>query len=373
MLKDHALKMNPIIAPGLCVSALKRAGITELFVTATQLPGEAETAMFERAAEAVNKQHSRVLRQDVFHQAGLQQAALDATRAILGPVAWPVTWIVDSSGTAPLTGMFLHAVSGVHVDTISLDNRILGCVYEDQYARHVELGDLRDDRNGHDRAEQTTRVFHQMTAALVAADMDFSNVLRTWFYNDDILDWYDNFNRVRTSFFDEHCMFERMVPASTGIGAPNATGAALTAGLVAAAPKLDVVSIQTVPSPLQCPAMDYGSSFSRAVELATPTHRRLWISGTASIDSDGNTVYLNDPAAQVDWTMKVVENILQSRNMAWENVVQSIAYFRDPTDASLLSAWLHEHHLPPIPAILTNCTICRDDLLFEIEVAAVGC
>ena len=38
-----------------------------------------------------------------------------------------------------------------------------------------------------------------------------------------------------------------------------------------------------LPSPLQCPALEYGSSFSRAAELRTPGWRRVVVSGTASI------------------------------------------------------------------------------------------
>ena len=66
-----------------------------------------------------------------------------------------------------------------------------------------------------------------------------------------------------------------------------------------------------VPSPLQCPALDYGSSFSRAVELVAGDHRRLFVSGTASISPEGHTLHVGDVDAQVARTMEVVEAMLE--------------------------------------------------------------
>ena len=56
--------------------------------------------------------------------------------------------------------------------------------------------------------------------------------------------------------------------------------------------------------------MDYKKSFSRAVQVRGGHLRRLFISGTASIDKDGNSVYLQDTSAQINRTMEVVEAIL---------------------------------------------------------------
>jgi len=93
------------------------------------------------------------------------------------------------------------------------------------------------------------------------------DTLRTWFYLDDSLDWYGDFNRWRDELFRREKVFEKRVPASTGIGAANAEGSAILAGLLAVTFKDSQASARTVPSPLQCSALDYGSSFSRALEL----------------------------------------------------------------------------------------------------------
>jgi enamine deaminase RidA (YjgF/YER057c/UK114 family) len=193
-----------------------------------------------------------------------------------------------------------------------------------------------------------------MEAVLDSGGMAFSDVLRTWFYNDNILGWYREFNGVRTKFFQEKKVFEGLLPASTGVAGRNALGAF------------------EVPSPLQSSATQYGSSFSRAVELELPDLRRLYISGTASIDAQGKTVFLGDCAAQVRQTMEIVQAILQSREMDWGDVTRALVYFKRGADAPLFEKYRQEDGVPAFPAIVVENDICREDLLFEIEVDAIA-
>ena len=210
-----------------------------------------------------------------------------------------------------------------------------------------------------------------MEAGLASQRMAFSNVLRTWFYNDDILAWYREFNGVRNTFFRERGVFSGMMPASTGVAGRNAIEAGLISGLIAVEAKDPAVKAFAVPSPLQSSAADYGSSFSRAVELDLPDCRRLYVSGTASIDRSGKTVFLGDCRAQVRQTMEVVQAILRSRGMDWTDVTRSLVYFKRAPDASLFEAYRKDAGLPLFPAVVVENDICRDDLLYEIEVDAI--
>jgi enamine deaminase RidA (YjgF/YER057c/UK114 family) len=210
-----------------------------------------------------------------------------------------------------------------------------------------------------------------MESALGLVGMDFSNVFRTWFYLDDILEWYDQFNAVRNQFFKEHSVYDGLVPASTGVGGSNSSGTAVVADLLAIQPKLPTVRLQAVPSPLQCPALQYGSSFSRAVQLELPKQRRLYVSGTASIAPDGQTCHVGDVRRQVGLTMDVVAAILNSRQLGWEDVTRVIGYFKHTEDAPEFNRYCRERRLPEMPVIIAKNDICRDDLLFEIEADAV--
>jgi enamine deaminase RidA (YjgF/YER057c/UK114 family) len=253
-----------------------------------------------------------------------------------------------------------------------MQGRVAGSTFSAAGVRYCRLGGLTQDDITATRTIQTRAVFDQMQTALRAVDMDFSNVVRTWFYNDKMLEWYAEFNAVRTAFFKEHGVFDGLVPASTGIGGRNGAGAALTGGLLAVQAVGRAAPATVVPSPLQCPAPVYGSSFSRAVEVATPGVRRLFVSGSASIDAEGNSVHLDDIDAQMTLTFQVVQAILESRGMGWHDLTRAIAYFKHHGDASRMAGFCRAHGIPTAPFLLSNNDICRDDLLFEIEVDATA-
>lgn len=69
--------------------------------------------------------------------------------------------------------------------------------------------------------------------------------------------------------------------------------------------------------------------------------------------------------------MEVVQAILESRGMGWADTSRAIAYFRNIEDAPLLDKYCKENRLPRMPIAVAHGDICRDDLLFEIEVDAV--
>ncbi|MBI4875148.1 MAG: translation initiation inhibitor [Acidobacteria bacterium] len=295
-------------------------------------------------------------------------------RAAGGPPAeWPVTWLLGNGvGRAAPAVSHVHAVSGAPVSRLRLEGEVVGALFEDQDIRYCLLGNLRPPDIGAPRPDQARAVLERMERALETAGMGMTDVVRTWFFLDRILDWYGDFNSVRTAFFDERNLFAGVLPASTGVGAANAAGAALVADAVAMQSKKGRLDWVGVPSPLQCPATDYRSSFSRAVEIRLPAHRLLYVSGTASITPDGRTAHVGDLEGQIALTMDVVEGILQSRGMSWASVSRGIAYFQDAGGAPCLDRYCRERGRALPPIAVSSADICRDDLLFEIEVDAIA-
>jgi enamine deaminase RidA (YjgF/YER057c/UK114 family) len=346
--------------------SISRGGVDELLVTAVPGDGADPGGMFGQAMEAVRAADACVISQDVFGASGAHKAGREALTRVCGEIDWPVTWV--EGGTA--AGTHLHAVSGVPVERIAHEDRIVGSVFESEFCRFCRLGDIRADASL-SRTEQAREAFETMETLLDRAGMDFSHVVRTWLYLEDILSWYEDFNQVRTGFFTERGVFEGVVPASTGVGGRDPAGAAVVADAVAVRPKAGSVRISPVTSPLQCPATEYDSSFSRAVEIDAPGCRQLLISGTASIDSDGRSAHRGDVGEQIELTMKVVHAILESRRMGWGDVTRAVAYLKHESDASVLERYRREH-LPAAPMITVENDICRDELLFEIEVDAVS-
>jgi enamine deaminase RidA (YjgF/YER057c/UK114 family) len=250
-------------------------------------------------------------------------------------------------------------------------NQIVEQCYQDDYACYCRISNLLPPDKTAGREEQTYAVFQSMQTVLRGCDMQFTDIVRTWFFIDHILGWYDKFNRVRTKFMTENNVFEKILPASTGVGAANTSGAALIASALAIKPKTGLFTIQTIPSPLQCPALDYESSFSRAVETACPTHRVLYVSGTASINAEGISLYEGDAARQIEFTMQVVDSLLRSRGMNWTDVSRGVAYFKRRKDTELFRRYCLDSRIPPLPLTFSISDICREELLFEIELDAV--
>lgn len=362
-------------SPGLKVITLNRESCQEHYITSVPQRAESLESLLQRASAAAREGNAQVLSQEVFCMSDKDKTnppprTNNGPEPSLGSSHGPVTWL-ENKHDANLCGTHLWAISGTDVKQLEVDGRTVGSVFEDGRAQYCRLGGLLPEDASRSRSEQAAGMFEQMEALLQANGIEFGHVLRTWFYNYNILDWYDDFNEVRNGFFRKKRVFEGLVPASTGVGGHNTAGTALAAGLLAVRAMGKDVRAFAVASPLQFPALEYGSSFSRAVELDLPDHRRLYVSGTASIDSSGKTVHVGDPAGQVKLTMEVVHAILESRGMDWANVVRSLAYFKHAKDAPIFEEYRTVNGVPKFPVVVVENDICRDELLFEIEVDVI--
>jgi len=283
----------------------------------------------------------------------------------------PITWVEGGAcHHAPIAGLQVQTFSGP-VERIVVNGRSVGSVFTDGGARQCVIGGLGPDDQTGSRAEQTARTLGNLQSALARAGFELADVVRTWYYLDDILAWYDDFNRVRTGIYS-HVKFKTgSLPASTGIGARNPAGAALTLAAWAYRPRSGRAYAAEVASPLQCPAPAYGSSFSRAMEMATNSGRQLFVSGTASIAPGGKTRWVDNMRKQVELTMEVVLAILGSRGFTLNDLSRATAYFRHAADAAVFAEWLATRRLTRLPIVSAEAHICRDDLLFELEAEAI--
>jgi enamine deaminase RidA (YjgF/YER057c/UK114 family) len=366
----HAVNLQKSVSPVLEIITLKRKTCQEYFITVVPEGTECMESLFQRVAEAVQENKAQVVSQEVFGILDKNGSSMQALKHALGRFEGPVIWLEDGHAMN-LYGTHIWAVSGIPVKRLELDGRMVGSLFEDDYAQYCHLDGLLPRDASQSQSKQAAEIFEQMDTVLLANGMDFNHVLRTWFYNDDILDWYSDFNEVRDSFFHKKQVYERLVPAGTGVGGRNATGTALVSGMLAVKAKNEGVRASVVQSPLQFPAVKYGSSFSRAVELDLPDHQRLYVSGTASIDPDGTTAHIGDPEAQVTLTMKVVHAILKSRCMSWIDVTRALAYFKHAEDMLTFEKYCTLNDIPPLPVVMVENDICRDELLFEIEMDAI--
>jgi enamine deaminase RidA (YjgF/YER057c/UK114 family) len=124
-------------------------------------------------------------------------------------------------------------------------------------------------------------------------------------------------------------------------------------------------------------AYSYGSAFSRGMRIDLKGLTILLISGTASIDEQGNTVHSGDLRAQVRRTFDNITGLLASEGATWHDVVRTTCYLRDiERDYKAFNeeraAFYKEQGLDPLPASTgIQAILCRPDLLVEIEAIAM--
>ena len=227
------------------------ATVRPFVVTDRQWTGEPVAHAFRRLAAELNAREARLLSLMVYASVDAYEEIAGAMQLALGRADWPVTWIDSrNSGLTPLAGFQAFAVSGVSVTRVKLGQRVVGSVFEDGSARHCLIGGIGPSSTELRAAGQTQQTLGNLEWALGCANFALRDVVRTWFYNDEILAWYGDFNRVRSALYAPVGFRTGSLPASTGIGARNPSGAALTVAAWAMQPLDDTASAREIGSPL---------------------------------------------------------------------------------------------------------------------------
>lgn len=126
-------------------------------------------------------------------------------------------------------------------------------------------------------------------------------------------------------------------------------------------------------------AYDYArpSSFSRGMRIELGGLVILLISGTASIDENGETLHVGDFRAQQRRTYKNITALLEAEGATWKDIVRTTCYLRDiDRDYTAFNEertkFFQEQGLDPLPASTgIQAKLCRPELLVEIEAIAM--
>ena len=354
---------------------------------------------------------TRACVQRVFVPDGCLDAYLQAWRAAEGrsQTDCVCTWL--RAGPSAAGGVQAHAIAGPGEWAPLRDGSgaTAGWACRNGATRWALAGGLWLPPAGDD-VSTTREAFAAAEGLLAQAGMGLGDVARTWFFLDDILGWYGQFNTGRNEVFRQRGLLSAPlgvaggggpvepppvgpspraggpnVPASTGIGVSPAGGGRLAMELIAVRGEEGCI--------LRCPAAgrqhcayDYGSAFARASEAATPAGRTVFVSGTAAIDEQGRTCFLGDAPGQIRMTLGNVLAVLSDMRCSPQDVVQAIAYCKTPAVAARfaeLRMGSNSSHagpaaspapatfqVPAWPWVVAVCDVCRDDLLFEVEATA---
>ncbi len=351
--------------------------------TGTSEPEAAAEEAYAAIAEACGVRGSAPIQERVFGDLAAAPAiARGRARALGTSTLWsvPPTFVEGSPvGRSGLAGINVIAALGTHHLVYEREGP-LGRVVEGEHARLLGLADV--GRLGLPAgvtpgpAEDTARVLDRAQALLAREGFAFRDVVRTWFYLRDILDWYGSFNEVRNSAFRRMGLVgldgDGLVPASTGIEGRNARGGWCTLDLIALQPRAGGrLSVRRLHSRKQSEATEYGSAFARAMEVALGDARYIFVSGTASIDERGATVHGGDFETQARHTLDVVASLLDEAGARLAHIAQATAFLKHRDDGKAFERFLARTGLEQAPIVATVSDVCRDDLLFEIDATAV--
>jgi enamine deaminase RidA (YjgF/YER057c/UK114 family) len=329
--------------------------------------------LFSDIAGQLRANSARILQERIF----VTQSAIKAVSSIrekgygdLNDGVSP-TWLVAPAGiNGSVAGVQIHAIRGYDtLDTLKSDNIPCGRLAMIPGLTYLTLSSIRQS-SIIGRAAQARAMFEKAQSVLNEAGVSFLAVPRTWMWLENILGWYRDFNLVRNTFFKECGVitqkgYHRM-PASTGIGIRTENGALCAMELAAVGGQQAIIEYLDAGGN-QDSAFEYGSAFSRACRTRTPAGNTVYISGTASIDTDGRTLYVGDPRGQIQAAIDNIRALLKDCDCSDADVVQAIAYSKTPQIEKIFTDGWKDLNWPIVPVI---ADICRDDLLFEIEVTA---
>ena len=116
--------------------------------------------------------------------------------------------------------------------------------------------------------------------------------------------------------------------------------------------------------------LDYGVTFERGVMVDFGDQRKVYISGTASIDNIGQVVHDGDIEKQVYRMWENVEALLAEADCGFADVSQAVVYLRDIADYKCVSSMFNDK-FKGLPYIIVLAPICRTGWLVEMECIAL--
>lgn len=276
--------------------------------------------------------------------------------------------IPENGATGEFAGIAVYAISSDRKPSvIEYENKKCGRKIDFAASTLLSLSDIKGN-GAIDRAVQSRQMIERSEEILSLNGLDFSNVGRTWMWLENILQWYGDFNRVRNEFFIGKGLIKKgapsKMPASTGIGIGPVGKGDCTMDLIACSEPIEYLDA----GGNQKSAYEYGSAFSRATKIKTPTGTTVYISGTASIDEDGSTTNLDNADGQIADTIKNIRAVVEQAGCKDSDITSAIMYCKTPDVEKLFLEKYGDIGWPYLTAVTD---ICRDDLLFEIEAVAV--
>ena len=199
-----------------------------------------------------------------------------------------------------------------------------------------------------------------------------NNCIRTWFYVRDVDTQYAGLVKSRRECFLEHGLTPTThYISSTGIGGNPVNPQALiqlgSYALTGFEPEQQryLYALSHLNK-----TIEYGVTFERGTLMQYGDRNHIYISGTASINNQGEVIHVGDIRRQTERMWENVSALLNEGGMDFSDIMQIIVYLRDSADYQLVKHMFDER-FPDTPFVITLAPVCRPTWLIEMECIAV--
>ena len=363
------------------------------FVASVRSPmdaGEAAQLSYAKIAELLERRSMAIVHERIFGSLSKEHSVMAARSHELrskGITADnPVTYVQGQPTWGDgVAGVIIHAVASSGPDgdlwTITDEGRACGRGWRRYGTTFLALQNIQGLVSGHQRTTrplEVRRMIERAERILRAQGASYLDVVRTWLYISDILDWYAEFNKVRSEKYGEFGIMpgpddgRLLLPASTGISGDSPSGCACSMDLIAVAGEGHERSrVKRFTNARQLDAFRYGSAFSRATLVHEQGVSLFHVSGTAAIDEHGESLFLGDVSGQIERTFENVEALMGQVDGVLGDIAAATVFVKRPEDAALFWEMAAARRLERFPAVCVVGDVCRDELLFEIDAEAV--
>jgi enamine deaminase RidA (YjgF/YER057c/UK114 family) len=220
--------------------------------------------------------------------------------------------------------------------------------------------------------DQTHGILERYEAYLQAQGLSLAdNVIRTWFFVQNIDGNYDGMVTARRECFAERGLTQDThFIASTGIEGACANPAAKVTMDAYAISGVQPEQVEFLAADQLSPTHVYGVTFERGTSVAYRDRKHVIISGTASIDHHGNILHAGDVRRQLDRTLDNIQALLRQAGAALKDMCVFIVYVRDPGDHEVVQQQMRDR-FGDAPIQVAVAPVCRRDWLVEIEGQAI--
>jgi len=291
-----------------------------------------------------------------------QKDLMDQTMA--HPVGENQSLAVSVIQEPPLNGLKVTAwVYGIH----DLEAKPRGDYAHGWFTRRC------DANEGGDPGVQTHTILKALQNELQEEGMNLADhCMRTWLFVKDIDSRYAGVVKARREYFAQLGMTaETHFIASTGIeGRCHSSDVyvVLDAYTVKGLSREQICYLEA-PERLN-PTHEYGVTFERGTKISYGDREHVFISGTASIDANGQVVHVGNIEAQMTRTLENIDALLTNAGCGFNHVAHMIVYIRDLADREAVMNYLDQHY-PDLPKMGVLAPICRPEWLVEIECMAI--